>query len=491
MTSRLRRRSSLPLLLLALSSAAACGRRADVGPVVVSVVGEGKPALARADRRDLPPGDRALTGALAMGLVRLDAAGQVEAGLAQRWIVTDGGMSFIFRLGRTRWSDGAPVTAAEVVALLRRQIAAGARNDLSPYLSAISRVVEMTPEVIEVELSRPRPDLLKLFAQPEMALVRARRAAGAGPFRLAREEPDALLLTPLPDPDREADDRARPEDDVRLRVEPAARAVARFVDRGSDLVAGGTIADWPLVRAAQPAAANVRIDPAAGLFGLVVARRDAFLADIANRAAVAQAIDRAALAAAVSPDWPARDTLLPDQLDSATPPVSPAWSALPVTERRAAAAGIVARWRAGRGAAPVLRLALPGGAGGTILFAHLARDLLAIGVRPVRVAADDDAADLVLVDRVAPYDSARWYLDQACRDCAPAAREAIEAARVAPTLADRARSIAAADAALTEDGGFIPLARPFRWSLVAYRLRAWTANPRAWHPLNRLRADTN
>ena len=36
----------------------------------------------------------------------------------------------------------------------------------------------------------------------------------------------ALARTPLPDPDREADDRARPEDDVRLRVEPAARAVA-------------------------------------------------------------------------------------------------------------------------------------------------------------------------------------------------------------------------------------------------------------------------
>ncbi len=39
------------------------------------------------------------------------------------------------------------------------------------------------------------------------------------------------------------------------------------------------------------------------------------------------------------------------------------------------------------------------------------------------------------------------------------------------------------------DAGFIPLARPLRWSLVATRLAAWQANARAWHPLNRLRPD--
>lgn len=475
--------------LLLAAAATACGRRADVGPVVVSTIGEDKPALPGTNRRALSSGDRLAADSLAMGLVRLDAAGQIEAGIAQRWIVTDEGMSFIFRLRRARWSDGTPVTAAQVVQLLRRQIAAGARNDLSPYLSAIENVVEMTPEVIEVELSRPRPDLLKLFAQPEMALVHA--GGGAGPFRLAAREGDALRLTPLPDPDRDAEDGPAPEDDVRLRVEAAALAVARFSDRGSDLVTGGTIADWPLVRAAQAAAANVRIDPAAGLFGLLVARREGFLADIGNRAAVAEAFDRNALATAISREWLARETLLPDQLDSATPPVSPAWAALSLAERRAAATGIVARWRAARGEVPTLRLALPGGAGGTTLFAHLARDLLLVGIRPIRVAPDDRAADLVLIDRVAPYDSARWYLHQACRDCAASAQEAIEAARLAPTLADRARAIAAADAALTEDGGFIPLARPFRWSLVAFRLRAWTANTRAWHPLNRLRADAN
>ena len=477
------------LAALALLAAPGCGRRADVGPVVVSVVGDTAPAVAGANRSGLSTADRLLTDAVAMGLVRFDAAGQIDAGVAQRWIVTDGGRSYIFRLRRAQWADGTPVTARQVVQLLRRQIAQAADNDLSPHLSAIDRIVEMTPEVIEIELSRPRPDLLKLFAQPELAIVRTRATGGAGPFRVGRSPANGtLLLTPVPDPDR--DDATAAEDQVRLRAEAAARAIVRFMERGSDLVAGGTIADWPLVRAAAPAPANLRIDPAAGLFGLAVARREGFLADPANRAAVGQAFDRTALVAAISPEWAPRETLLPEQLDSATPPVSPAWQAVPLDQRRASAAGTVARWTASNGI-PTLAIALPRGPGGTLLWGRIARDLYAAGIRPRRLDPDAPDADLRLIDRVAPYDSARWYLAQACLACSDEAAEAIEAARVADTLAERARAIAAADAALTEDGSFIPLARPFRWSLVAYRLRQWTPNARAWHPLNRLRADTN
>ncbi|HJO63708.1 MAG TPA: ABC transporter substrate-binding protein, partial [Sphingomonas sanguinis] len=60
-----------------------------------------------------------------------------------------------------------------------------------------------------------------------------------------------------------------------------------------------------------------------------------------------------------------------------------------------------------------------------------------------------------------------------------------------PTLAARSAAIATADAAVNADTPFIPLARPLRWSLVSGRLRQYQTNIRAWHPLNRLRADTN
>ncbi|WP_308462077.1 ABC transporter substrate-binding protein [Sphingomonas citri] len=461
--------------------------------MVVSVIG-GAPQLPGRSRARLGEPERLLIDSLAEGLVRLDASGQVEAGVAERWIVTDEGRSYIFRLRDAHWPDGAPVRAAQVVALLRREISARSGNRLAPYLTAVSSIVEMTPEVIEVELARPRPDLLKLFAQPELALVRdrPRPPGGAGPFRQRAERGGGLLLAPALDPDRDPEEPGpAPEDDVLLRGERAASAILRFVERQSDLVTGGTIADWPLLRAANPAPINVKLDPAAGLFGLAVVRRDGFLADAANRGAIAMAFDRGDLVASVSSDWAARETVLPEQLDSAAPPANPGWSTVLPEQRQTAARARVSAWRLANGATPTLRLALPGGAGGTSLWARLARDLYGIGVRPVRVAADSTDADLRLVDEVAPYDSARWYLSEACASCSDAAHEAIEAARLADTLDARARASATADRLLTDDVAFIPLARPFRWSLVALRLRQWQPNARAWHPLNRLRADTN
>lgn len=482
------RLSALGILAL---SATSCGRRADVGAVVVSVIGE-EPKLAGRDRSALSAGDRLLADSLGEGLVRFDAVGQIEAGVAERWIVIDEGRSYIFRLRNAEWADGSPVRARDVVPLLRRQIARAAENRVAPYLTAVASVVEMTPEVIEIELARPRPDLLKLFAQPEMALLRAGKVGGAGPFRRRDGTRDGILLTPALDPDRDPDEeRPTPEQNVLLRGERASLAILRFVERHSDLVTGGTIADWPTLQAANPAPANVRIDPAAGLFGLAIVRREGFLADAGNRGAVAQAIDRTGLTASVASDWPARETILPEQLDSGAPPMVPVWATLPPEQRPAAARSQVAAWRAAQGSAPVLRLALPQGPGGTLLWAHLARDLYAVGIKPLRVASDDPSADLRLVDLVAPYDNARWYLAEACVACSPEARAAIEAARLADTLPQRAEAAAVADRLLTQDVAFVPLSRPFRWSLVALRLRQWQPNPRAWHPLNRLRADPN
>src|SRR5688572_27889562 len=45
------------------------------------------------------------------GLVALDAQGGVIPALADRWIVTDDGLSFIFRLRDGTWPDGRDLTA--------------------------------------------------------------------------------------------------------------------------------------------------------------------------------------------------------------------------------------------------------------------------------------------------------------------------------------------------------------------------------------------
>lgn len=476
-------------LAATLALVTGCERRPDSGPVVVSAIGTSPEARSAAN-----PPSRLLVDAIGQGLVRFDAAGQIEPGLAERWIVIDGGTSYIFRLREAYWADGSRVTAEQVVRLIQRRIASPA-NPLAPFLTAVDQAVVMTPQVIELRLKRPRLDLLKLFAQPEMALIRPAPAIGSGPMRLASAG-TAPLLQPAFDPglaDPDDQNEIAPEERVHLIGERAARAILRFARNRSDLVSGGRFVDWPLLATVDLPRYVVRTDPAAGLFGLAVTRRMGFLADPRNRAALSEAIDRATLTAAVMPGWDPADRILPEALDSAAPPQVPEWLILTLDQRREAARARVAAWAAtaagqDAGGLVTVSIALPAGPGSTILFAQLAASLGTIGIGATR-AAPDAPADLTLVDEVAPYDSARWYLATACRPCDLTAVAALQAARDAATLGARSEGIAAADAAMNADAPFIPLARPLRWSLVSNRLAAWAPNARAWHPLNRLRAD--
>lgn len=468
---------------------AGCDQRRDQGPVVVSVIG-GAPQLAAPSRTPVGEPSRALLQATAQGLVRFDASGQVEPGLAERWIVIDDGMSYIFRLRDAVWADGDTVTADAVVARLRAAIAAGSRNPLKSSLGAIDEIVVMTPEVIEVRLRSPRPELLKLFAQPELAIFDIRTMDGSGPFDIARRSGAAVTLTPAPGTGLPPETDTDPRDTVVLHGERAARAITRFVMRESDMVTGGTYLDWPLLDQVEITPANLRVEPVAGLFGLAIVEREGFLAERENRAAIAMAISREALVETLGQGWQAETAILPGQYESARPPRQPGWAASSLADRRMAAAARVATWRAAHSDVPPLRLALPEGPGSNLLFARISADLTMIGVRVERVADRADA-DLRLIDMVAPHDNARWFLVQACRLCSEAPTFALDAARDAPNMPERAARIAEADVAVTEDAAFIPLARPVRWSLVAQRLRQWTANPRGTHPLNHLRADTN
>jgi len=497
MTCRQLRSIARVRVLLVLACGAAllggCDQRPDAGPVVVSAIG-GDVALADPARGSLDHGNRILLEATAQGLVRFDAAGQIEPGLAERWIVIDHGTSYLFRLREAEWSDGDKVTSDEVVAALRRQLAPGSRNALLPFLSAIDQIVARTPEVIEVELKRPRPDLLKLFAQPELALFRTRKPGGSGPFRLSDGRDGHVILRPAVDPRRAPDDdvaKPGPQDNVELIGEPAARAIARFMLRKSDLVSGGTAADWPLLTAAGVAPLNRRVDPAVGLFGWAVVDRTGFLADAANRAAVAHAIDRQAIVAAFGANWSITNQILPETLDSAAPPAQPVWALTPAaTPTPTTTPNPILAWRATHPGDVRLRLAVPAGPGGTLLFGLTAASLKSLGIGADRVAWNAQA-DLRLIDAVAPYDSARWYLATACQLCSAEAQAALDGARDAPTMAERAQHIAEADAALARDVAFIPIAQPLRWSLVSLRLKQWQPNARAWHPLNRLRGLAN
>ena len=101
-------------------SVAACDPARESGPIDVAVIDSADDLFAEGVR--LSPGAQHLRAATAEGLVALDPMGQVVPAIAERWIVTDDGLSYIFRLRDSTWPDGDPITAADIRKLLRDRL---------------------------------------------------------------------------------------------------------------------------------------------------------------------------------------------------------------------------------------------------------------------------------------------------------------------------------------------------------------------------------
>jgi peptide/nickel transport system substrate-binding protein len=470
------------LLAAALPALGAC-RKTERGPVDVVAIGAA-PRLVNPNREAVDAGSAFLMQAAAQGLVRFDAAGEIEPALAQRWIVSDDGLRFTFRLARGEWpGGGGRITAQQVAARLRAAASPSSRNAVKPILGAIQEIVAMTDEVLEISLKSPRPGFLQLLAQPEMAVVR--NGLGTGPYRAVQG--NGRIQLSLPPPDEEDAENTPEEPPIILSAARAAVAVAQFRAGDADLVIGGSAGDLPFALAAQPPAASLVFDPVAGLFGLSFGSREGPLGQAEVRQALAMAIDRPALVTALRvPALLPTETILPAGAEGIAQPAAPSWTALPLAERRALAAATLARLAPER---LRVRVALPEGPGWQIAFAHLRRDWAAVGVEAVRVAARAPA-DLRLIDEVAPVTLASWYLRHfacdASRVCDPAADELLAAARIAPTQLNRRALLAAADRVITDAAPFIPLAAPVRWSLVSPRLTGFRPNRFGRHPAGEL-----
>src|SRR5215210_5615687 len=170
------------LLMAVLALVPAACRNQREGAIKAVVIGD-PPRLRDPALGPLSAADSVLLQNVAQGLVRFDAGGNIVPGLAERWNVSDDGMSYIFRLAAAKWPDGHKITAEQVARALKRSIAARSKNPLKDSLGAVSEIVAMTDRVIEIRLLAPRPNLLALLAQPEFGILRG--GHGSGPFRYA------------------------------------------------------------------------------------------------------------------------------------------------------------------------------------------------------------------------------------------------------------------------------------------------------------------
>jgi len=478
---------------IAALSLTSCGLFGADDPVQIASIG---PLMTAPNPLNGPlsPPNAALLMASAQGLVSIDADGQTDVGLAERWTVTTDGRSYIFRIREAEWNDGKKVTAQDVARLLTLYIAPTSRHPQRANFGDVESIRAMTDQVIEIRLKRPQSHLLELLAHPSMSLPM--RGRGWGPLD-ARRGNGRIMLVPQPDPLAEDPEAARdaaenPAGWVELRGVTAAVAVARFKEGSVDGVFGGRAQDFPVYVGSRIARNRLVIDTAPGLFGLAVVNANGFLGIDRNRDAVSMAIDRARVIGAFGLDeWTPQASLRLSQKlrNSDAAPLLPAWVELSQNERRARAATIVAAYQSGGRDIPPLRIALPAGPGSRILFAWIAADLRAVGLRAQRVAMTD-AADLLLIDEVAPADDPIWAFRRlSCGgriSCNPEADARIKAAETSADPEDRARRIAEAEAIMVGYAAWIPLATPLRWSIIAPRLTGVRANNRGEHPLNRL-----
>ncbi|HVF37609.1 MAG TPA: ABC transporter substrate-binding protein [Sphingomicrobium sp.] len=477
---------------------ASCGRDND-GVSRVGVIGP-QPRLVETVTKPLTAGEALVRANLAQGLVRFDSRGQVVPGLAERWNVSDDGLSYIFRLQAGEWPDGRKIKAEEIARILSRQLRPASTNPLKDTLGAVGEIVAMTERVIEIRLTAPRPNLLQLLAQPEFGLVRA--SLGTGPFRPPAPEATAIaaaagekdnstkwfdLTHRIRIPDAED-----PVENVRIRGGDAKSLVEAFAAGQLDLVLGGTVGDLPHAMRAKVPRGTLRFDPVAGLFGLVPTKRNELLEDVQVRRLLSRAIDRQALVAGLNVEGLApRATLLQAGLEGIGLPTQPPWLAEPIGQRRAALVAESDRLF-GDMERPTLRIAMPDGPGGDYLFGRLRFDWAYLGVEVER-AGSAASADLVWIDQVLPSSSPAWLLRQfrcgTTSICVEEAEPLLASARTA--LDPRQRSALFLEAARLMDEAqlFMPIAAPVRWSLVSGRAPGFAENPFARHTLVGL-ADT-
>src|SRR5262245_58697436 len=130
----------LPLALFAT----ACGD-GDDGALDVAIIGTPQAPFETGIR--LSTAGQYVRAATAEGLVGFDPLGQVAPGLAERWIVTEDGASYIFRLRDGTWADGSALTAQSVERELRRVIARLAGTSLGLDLEQVAQVRAMAQRV--------------------------------------------------------------------------------------------------------------------------------------------------------------------------------------------------------------------------------------------------------------------------------------------------------------------------------------------------------
>ena len=504
---------ALAALLLLGTASCAPGERDERGETLrVDVVGSFDPRASRT----LLSGPRAvLNDSTQLGLVDLDAAGQVVPGLATSWRVSDDGLGVIFRLRPLEWPDGRKVLARDAVTTFRRIAAPSSQHPLKAMLDRIVNapaigagaksqsslgITDPLPNIVEVRLSTPQPALLQLLGDQSTAVLRKGDfPPPLGAFTIINAVSRPLHLARNPRYFDAASVQLAGVD--LLPVEDPVAAITRFRRNETDIVIGDGIAGLGEARTVSSQTA-LRIDPAYGVYGYLANTRRGPLADKRVRRALAMIVDRATLVQRMFaiPAMQPVTGLVPPNLPGHLNPARPDWDDWLYIQRLTEARRLLseAGYRPDRPLS--VEVIITSGREHRRVLDVVARDWEAVGVsiKPVvrseQGLADDIATGrftLALTERRAPVDSARFFLAPfGCRPQSPYCNRSADALlrnrRTETNSADRTVALRRAEQAMVDDQPMIPLFIPVRWALVRSDIAGWSSNVLGAHPLSRL-----
>jgi peptide/nickel transport system substrate-binding protein len=133
---------------------------------------------------------------------------KLEPGLAESWTVTPDGKEFRFKLRDTKFSNGSPVTAADVVFSLKR--AAGEKSEWGRFFRPITNYEVVDDRTIVMKLDKPFTPILNNLAMFSASILPAKLVqeqgekffdapVGSGPFILkswSRGQKQELVRNP-------------------------------------------------------------------------------------------------------------------------------------------------------------------------------------------------------------------------------------------------------------------------------------------------------
>jgi oligopeptide transport system substrate-binding protein len=528
----------LGALAAALLLASSCGGEpADEPPegavlrlAVIKSAASAVPALS------LTAPESILAAATQPSLVQFDESGRVVPGLAQSWHISPDGLSHIFRLREASWADGREIGAEEVVASLRRAVAARSRNPLAPYLYAIENAAEVAAgkkpatalgisavreNVVEIRLTSPQPDLLLLLAHPLLVITPAGADPPAGgPFSRREDsgDRDPPATGRLAAPDRSTRTLDNPVmlernaafydvDGVPLTqvalwaTGDEQTAIRRFQAGELDVVTGASLAALGQARTITVPNA-FRLEPSWGVYGYLANVAEGPLADVRVRRALSMALDRDAILGrlfAIPAMRPVPGLAPPDLARGASMQPMPYWAAWPIEARREEAQRLLQESGYGPDSPLSVRVSVPRGREHANLLQAVANEWSHLGVSVQQVVGggtpDDPFAGgqvhLTVIERIAPSDNPLFFLapfdcPHEHAYCNEEAAQLLERGREAASIDERQAAFARAEELMAADAPIIGLFAPVRWSLVSPRVSGWADNLPGAHPISRL-----